>query len=568
MVKIYFEKQHQTILFAISELQRYIHAQIEIVYHWSQFPQFEEGLQIVVIDELSYKQFFNTDFFMSKSKDCYSIIQQQQTYFIIAKNPRGLLYGVYGFWQHILGLVSLELGETEVSVGKNTLHEKLDRTITHEPQFARRGNVLETINDEKFVSSLIDWGVKNGHNEYFFTFFLWDELKATIEPLLAERAVDITLGGHSLRYIIAQCTAQQEHLSSRALDGEVGDLIGTKTAFTNEFTIKNSHFFEQGNPLQQLVIDYIVETCQQTPLINRISLWPEDVGINRMEAKRFMQQYILFTDNLQLAILDARLEVQVEHIVYNAGLKWEMLERGEAKASATADVLYAYWGRNYAKQLNETEDGHRANIAINDWRNETKNGITIFEYYSDHYMLSELFPPLFTRIRKDLSDYQSTRFEGVINLIVPLHKHTQLQWPSYNWRWIQHINNVIYSRLAWGECYEQIIADYFKQFGEREEYYKQLLLLVEQQLAPLTKWNRVLFPYRVVDVQHIKSFDESIQIADQLKQVIELLLPVNQLVGHNETEKNIICYLNHLKEIASQLEKNWRVKAMINEKNK
>ncbi|WP_347789696.1 hypothetical protein [Solibacillus sp. CAU 1738] len=563
MAKIYYGEQHMTIDFAVSELQRYVDAEIELVYDWAQLQQIEDELQIILIDELSYKEIFDVQFTQCISTDSFTIIQQQQTYYIIAKNARGLLYGVYGFWQHILGLVALELGEPEVRVGDCKLLEKTPNIINHEPLFSRRGNVLETINDATYVSNLIDWGVKNGHNEYFFTFFLWDELKATIEPLLTKRAVNVTLGGHSLRYIMAQCSAQNENLSSKAIEGAVGDLIGSKTSFANDFSIKNSHFFEQGNVIQQQVINYIVKVCQQTPVIYRISLWPEDVGIEPHMAKQFLQAYITFTERLQQALTEAGLAVQVEHIVYNAGLSWDMLERGEAKASVTSDVLYAYWGRNYAAHVAETDASKRAFEALQDWRNESTKALTVFEYYSDHFMLSELFPPLLSRIQEDLNVYQSLGCEGVINLIVPLHKKTQQQWPAYNWRWNHHLNNVIYSRLTWGDKYELIISQYFQQFGERADYYKQLILLLEQDLAPNTQWNRALFPSRVVDVQQVGKFDASLQIADQLAKVIERLADLNEMVGNNTAEEHLLSYLKDIKEIATLYESAWRMKVII-----
>ena len=69
---------------------------------------------------------------------------------------------------------------------------------------------LETINDPGYINSLIDWGVKNGQNEYFFTFFLWDEIKSYVAPELQKRNVDVTLGGHSLSYLLRADSKRNE----------------------------------------------------------------------------------------------------------------------------------------------------------------------------------------------------------------------------------------------------------------------------------------------------------------------------------------------------------------------
>src|SRR5690606_7713280 len=127
---------------------------------------------------------------------------------------------------------------------------------------------------------------------------------------------------------------------------------------------------------------------------------------------------------LQSAVAAVRPEVKVEHIAYNAGLSWEMLERLEAEASGTVDNLYAYWGRNYGAPLADAAapETLRAFRSLTDWREQTAargRELTVFEYYSDHFMLSYLFPMLTGRIAEDLREYHRLGVDGVINLVVP-----------------------------------------------------------------------------------------------------------------------------------------------------
>ncbi|MFK4997052.1 hypothetical protein ACI2OX_04115 [Bacillus sp. N9] len=79
-------------------------------------------------------------------------------------------------------------------------------------------------------------------------------------------------------------------------------------------------------------------------------------------------------------------------------------------------------GRDYSEPLqSKRPEQERAFEALHDWA-EHGEQVTVLEYYSDHFMLSELFPPLLTRIHDDLQTYKKLNLCGVLNLIVPIHK--------------------------------------------------------------------------------------------------------------------------------------------------
>ncbi|MBO1913245.1 hypothetical protein J4G37_51605, partial [Microvirga sp. 3-52] len=96
--------------------------------------------------------------------------------------------------------------------------------------------------------------------------------------------------------------------------------------------------------------------------------------------------------------------------------------------------------------------------------------MTVLEYYSDHFMLSEIFPPLVTRIQQDLQAYKELNVDGVLNLIVPIHhkKGSPKLLENYPWKWIHHLNNYVYTRIAWGERFEDIVEEYFTIFNEEK----------------------------------------------------------------------------------------------------
>lgn len=211
-------------------------------------------------------------------------------------------------------------------------------------------------------------------------------------PALQKRGVHVTLGGHSLSYLLKEIQK----------DADV-NMLGQD---------EKLKFFAENTHLQDKVIDKIVAICLENKVVTRISLWPEDIGIDEKNARGFLPTYIRFTEKLKVALNGARLKVEVEYIVYNAGLSWNMLEREHQKeASDRVDALYAYWGRDYSSGIDADEPRQvRAYRALRDWNEETRKqarSLTVLEYYSDHFMLSELFPRFsqeFSRIYWSISN--------------------------------------------------------------------------------------------------------------------------------------------------------------------
>lgn len=439
--------------------------------------------------------------------DGFVYLQEGSDQWIIGNEPRAILYGVYTYLRKNYGYRFINFEEETYS---DEYIDPLPSQYVHEPMFTRRGNVIETINDPVYLKELIDWGTKNGHNEYFFTVFLWDEMKPYLEPELRKRGLNVTLGGHSLSYLLSLVQAEQ---NSEVLEQD-----------------EKLKFFAEDTVLQDKIINKIVRKCMNEKIITRISLWPEDIGIDEKDAKGFIKTYIRFTERLKESLQDAHLSVEVEHIVYNAGLSWDMLEREEdTNASDAVDVLYAYWGRDYSSSITSSDNNQqRAFSSLKDWHKESAHkgrSLTVFEYYSDHFMLSELFPPLINRIRRDLNDYLKLNITGVLNLIVPLHKKNIFKEIDdyYPWKWVHHLNNYIYARLSFGEPFETIISDYFDQFEEDKAFFFRSISQIEELISKHTKWNASLFPARVVDPEKVATDQSNTQVKSYLAEVDEYL---------------------------------------------
>ncbi|SDJ25886.1 hypothetical protein [Salimicrobium halophilum] len=365
-------------------------------------------------------------------------------------SARGLLYGVYACAER-KGYRFLDFEEHQTAPSQG-----IPDGWKEAPVFKRRGNVIETIDDRSFLHSMIDWGAKNRLNEFFFTFFLWDEVKEDILPALEKRGFSVTLGGHSLKFLMEKAGMDPE----AAMD-----------------------FFRKTEEEWDPVVDVIRGYCADIPVVTRISLWPEDAPAQKGD---FLSAYLQFTEYLKRKLPD----IEVEHIAYNAGLAWHMLEReSETKQPESIDTLFAFWGRDYSRNFQEEK---RAWKSFKDWRG-VANKLTVFEYYSDHFLLSELFPPLPRRIHKDFKAYRRLGADGVLNLVVPRHhpKMGDVPVESYDWKWVQLLNNYVAASEMWGKAVD--MEECFA--GDTSGVWHML----EKAISPLSGWNIPLFPERAVD---------------------------------------------------------------------
>ncbi|MEL3970861.1 alpha-glucuronidase family glycosyl hydrolase [Rossellomorea oryzaecorticis] len=535
MKTILYFNDHVTTLFAVEELRRLFRsAGIETVIHSDGAANYEQANIYMMLEKEYNSSEWCADPFALK-KDGFAIIEEEGQVWIIGKEERSLLYGVYVFCAKKLGYSWIQLNEERQNPSPQSA------ACLEEPLFKRRGNIIETVDDPIYINLLIDWGVKNGLNEFFFTFFLWDKIHKYVEGELVKRGVNVTLGGHSLAFLIREKGNKALHL------------------------LKDSS-------LQEQVIRRIVDICRESEVVTRVSLWPEDVGIDKEENAEFMPAYIAFSEKLKASLTS--LNVEVEHIVYNAGLEWNMLERiSGTEASREADVLYAYWGRDYSQSIHHsTPEQKRAVASLIDWRTETaktERSFTVLEYYSDHFMLSELFPPLLSRMKEDIADYKKLKVDGILNLIVPCHikPHSSEGTADYPWKWIHQLNNFIFAGLSWGKEYSVLADAYRTSLGEK---YFSILLELEIIMAKHTAWNVPLFPARVVDPEKVKEIHHSQEIVSFLDEMIDFLekhTPVGSedlLAIQNKdnycsftNEEMLLIYFDYVKKAALKCKRGW-----------
>jgi hypothetical protein len=521
--------------FAAEELRKYTGSGGTVLENASAEKKWE--IVLATVSEVGGYEVFNEkdrSEFEAWTNDGFAILPKTDVLYIIGANERSVLFGVYQFCKDVLGYQWVTLTDRDPGEKNKTF-----KVSYHSPKVNRRGFVVETINEPQFMVDMIDWLGKQYINEIFFTFYLWDELQEVLESEIEKRGMTVTLGGHSLAF------------------------------FRGEESTPGHNQLDFGDETwQSQVIERIKGFCPEGSPVTRISLWPEDTGV---EDSNLLKNYIMFTERIKNALPN----LDVEHIAYNAGLSWEMLEVGQMRStSMLVDTLYAFWGRNYNKSI---DDNGRAYSSLKSWRSETSKAgrdITVFEYYSDHFMLSDLFPPLFNRIKKDLEDYAAIGVNGVTNLVVPYRqkkgglagKYDSL----YPWREIQLMNGFFFSRLSWGDSFEKVENDFYRIYGEHA---RQWMTILEDTLSKASKWNIPLFPARLMDPEQVAGSEfktTAISHLEEMKGTINLIItesgmpPIDEwLKQHNnaanwQPAETLTFYILFLNEKLKEYLEKWR----------
>ncbi|HZG78673.1 MAG TPA: hypothetical protein VEZ72_22665, partial [Paenibacillus sp.] len=453
--------------------------------------------------------------------DDYIILDRADRLVLAGKSDRAALYAVYQYAREAWGLWTAYPG-TEPTFGDAAPRTRAAAARFYSPRFERRGFVIENHRDPAYIKLLIDWLPKNGLNEIFFTFMLWDAVRDEVAPEIAKRGLRVTLGGHSMKFFTDRSA------SFRAMEGDNPYTAKRQFDYADDSWFPD--FFEQ-------VADY----CRSVPNLTSLSLWPEDVADD--SGKGFLGAYVRFAERLKAHLSARGVDVDVEHIAYNAGLSWDMLELGgDTPASGSVDTLFAYWGRDYRHGYDSTphEEERRARRSLEAWASAVRsNGrrLTIFEYYSDHFMLSSLFPAMPNRIADDVAYYEQLGVAGMVDLIVPYKGPL-----DYPWEWAHGFNSFVFARSLWERALDSILEEYYSGYPAPERAsVRALFERIEATVTEATRWNVPLFPARAVDVERASATREQADAVVGLLRRIRDALPAAPAFADDALNRYVRC---------------------------
>ncbi|QJD85177.1 DUF4838 domain-containing protein [Cohnella herbarum] len=449
----------------------------------------------------------------SENLDEFEIRAEYGNAVIAGASPRAVLFGTYRFLEEHAGIswptpAYRHIPATPVNV------PIIGRT-TRKATFARRGLVLESSETTEYAMNLIDWSAKNGLNDLFFTFDLWERYQDELRPELAKRQLMLTLGGHNLGMFFPSGEHFAEHPEWFALPVEGGRRIADQPCYSNEAGVA---------VMVDNVVRYVEREIRRGTVLATLSLWPNDnkhvCNCPACREAGFISTYIGFLSRLRRSFASKGISVNVEHIAYNAQLEWSMLE--EVPASSELDTLIACWGRDYKDSIaspNRPRDVRFKEITEK-WANACGGfgtNLTVFEYYSDYWMLTSVFPPLLRTIAEDMAYYRSVGANGVMSLILPYSKAVRIIREDIGGQPIieaidgremnsedvaMWLNLYVFSRLTWqGEDDADRVTYRFCNlfYGERASLCKGMLDRLSIALAGLSAYNTEFFKLRFID---------------------------------------------------------------------
>ncbi|MHA0858242.1 hypothetical protein [Paenibacillus sp. CMAA1364] len=545
-------RDHRVLDFAYEELCKMAtthqvaehHEQEQIQEQWI-IGTWDDCVNQLTLDESMRDWPWNPPGNVAYDHDAYTIFRNGNAWILTGKSERSTLYAVYEYCKKHWKMEWIYPDETSTNIANRSTQDVM--VSIEQPEFKRRGFVYENLKDKDYLVDVVDWLGKNKLNELFLTFPLWDYVKDMLQPELEKRGIDLTLGGHSMKFF-----TEGMHAVGMNHDGSAPAFAGHK------------QLNYEDESWQQLVIADIVAYCQSIPMLTRISLWPEDTAVSddQIIATPFILLYQRFTERLQDAFTLSGSAIKAEHIAYNAGLSWKMLELDEgSNTSSQVNTLFAYWGRDYSQGFHDCDrsEEQRAYHNLENWIEGTQKNLkelTIFEYYSDHYMLSHLFPIMPERIYNDLNHYRTLGIHSIVNLVVPYPQAGD----TYSWKWAQGYNSYMFARSAWGDSLATIKADYWNYASEEiRTYLEEAVDKVGEILSRISYYNVPLFPARVVDVQvaNKEGSADVIAILQQLNEELRGIIHEIQCTPYEE-QTAFKQYFEHLFNISNELVKEWK----------
>ncbi|WP_010281374.1 hypothetical protein [Bacillus timonensis] len=174
--------------------------------------------------------------------DTFQLVQKNSEIYIIGSNPRSVLYGVYHTCKKLFGYKWVHFLSKENIVYKDASFES---STLHTGKMGRRGLVIENYDDTSFLLQIIDWAAKHYINELFFTFMLWDKVKSEIEKEIEKRGFTITIGGHSMHYLLRDISVSDKRQINYSDDSWKGLLIDKIKIISKKHHLSKGYLYGQ-----------------------------------------------------------------------------------------------------------------------------------------------------------------------------------------------------------------------------------------------------------------------------------------------------------------------------------
>lgn len=355
-------------------------------------------------------------------RDEFTVHSDGKTLEITGVNRRSLFYGVCALLERTAGCRFYSPSEELIPTLPGwKIPDVLDFGETAE--FRSRQIRLEW--DQN--GSMALWTAKNRYNMITMDFWLWDQPGGVqIRQVAEQYGLKMGGNGHGIFYLLKADTYFASHPEWYP------EINGKRVPAKN--TGDNICY---SNPAARAqLIHNLVEYCMRHPYLSSINLWPGDGGLicrcPQCRNKSMMELYGVLMTEAKSALSELFPKVKFSMLAYNYDLadkKSSSLNPPET--ASTVPAMFAFWGQNLAVPLQDNpEPGHRQALNyITDYARRHPGQASIFAYYTDTYMNSDICPSFGRSMVRDLRFYRKIGIDEICLLWIP--------WAPSDMKWTQ-----------------------------------------------------------------------------------------------------------------------------------
>jgi hypothetical protein len=484
--KILTNKVDPVLSFAASELQRYVKllSGKKWVINGLAMPH-EGNIVLTIVNDVDACRL------PDKVKEMCSRIRNdgfvsgefKGTVYIIAKETRGVLYGVYDLLESEAGIVfgGPNQGEEYIPALKTFAVRK--KISLQNPTLAHRFIGFHIMEEFSAWVPMMDWMSKRKFNgmQIFIPVYLQNRDKLLQD--IKKRGMQIDAGGHSAFEFLNPDTYLKSHPGYYSKNHK-GRVTAKQLCYSNQ-------------AMRREYAGNILLFLKNYPEISIISLWPQD-GLGECQC-RACQKNSVNKSLIETIIYVAELvaaefpKVMVCHLAY---LNYVNVPSGIKKLPENVLIHFCdYWDRTINKPIFDYRQGaatlhdetdvkesaklgcefrnHR-NICeqLAQWR-MVANHPTVFSYYSDLVMKKKLLTNVAAAIKKDMIYYKALGIEGYTDCCPFPQLWMALAWNAFalaefSWNSEGNYQNTLFrfTRGVIGKGTEKITAKFYRLLAE------------------------------------------------------------------------------------------------------
>lgn len=328
---------------------------------------------------------------------------------IVGENPRGVVYGVYGFLERAgcrWFYPTLDADDPEVVPRTKTLKLPPVRLSVASPfriRFFCWISFVEKKDTDRW-RRITDWAVKCRYNTIG-----WDALHETGNVDQAvKRGLILETGGHGFGKFLKTEDYFKDH----------PQWFGMQDGKRVPHAFLGSQFCWSNEAAQKVFAENVEKFVRGHPEIGLLALY----GLDGVPACQCPECKKLHPSDHELQVMNRvarRLENAAPRVFVRTGGGYPPVQTPpvETKPYRNLGIIWSHWGRSHETGYDSEHYGYKKNLE--QWLELSEGRFTAFQYYSDHFAEPWVAAPYAIAIRGDRKYLVENRAEGTASLLYP-----------------------------------------------------------------------------------------------------------------------------------------------------